>query len=105
MEKLFSINFGVSSPYFDKETPEYNRIFIRAQVNYMNDRLRAVGHVFLNELNDALGLPRTKDGQIFGWVKSCDAYVDITETYPPDTTDTVLLVRARDILDVFMDER
>lgn len=47
---------------------EYNQLFIQAQQNYANDLLRAKGHVFLNDVHDMLGLPRTKAGQIVGWV-------------------------------------
>ena len=34
----------------------------------MNDRLKAHGHVFLNEAYTALGFQPTKEGQIVGWV-------------------------------------
>lgn len=57
---------------------EYNHIFIQAQQNYANDLLRAKGHVFLNDVHDMLGLPRTKAGQIVGWVMDGDGdnYID-----------------------------
>lgn len=57
---------------------EYNQIFIQAQQNYANDLLRAKGHVFLNDIHDMLGLPRTKAGQIVGWVMNGegDNYID-----------------------------
>lgn len=57
---------------------EYNHIFIQAQQNYANDLLRAKGHVFLNDVHDMLGLPRTKAGQIVGWVLGGDGddYID-----------------------------
>lgn len=48
--------------------PEYSLIFLRAQQNYANDRLKARGHLFLNEVYDALNLPHTKAGAIVGWV-------------------------------------
>lgn len=57
---------------------EYNQIFIQAQQNFANDLLRAKGHVFLNDVHDMLGLPRTKAGQIVGWVMNGegDNYID-----------------------------
>ena len=57
---------------------EYNHIFIQAQQNYANDLLRTKGHVFLNDVHDMLGLPRTKAGQIVGWVLGGDGddYID-----------------------------
>lgn len=75
------------SPYkvvFDETNPnwqradEYNQIFIQAQQSYANDLLRAKGHVFLNDVHDMLGLPRTKAGQIVGWVDGGDGdnYID-----------------------------
>lgn len=82
------ISTGVGgSPYkvlFDEANPnwqrhaEYNQIFIQAQQNYANDLLRARGHVFLNDVHDMLGLPRTKAGQVVGWVLNGDGdnYID-----------------------------
>ena len=57
---------------------EYNQLFIQAQQNWANDLLRAKGHVFLNEVHDMLGIPRTKAGQIVGWVMGGDGdnYID-----------------------------
>jgi Family of unknown function (DUF6353) len=61
-----------------KSNPEYNRAFLHCQQTYANDMLRARGHVFLNEVYDALGIPRTKEGAVVGWVLdgSGDGYVD-----------------------------
>ena len=47
--------------------PEYNLMFLRDQQRYANDLLKAKGHLFLNEVYDLLGIPRTKAGQIVGW--------------------------------------
>lgn len=70
--KLFDDNSTSWSP-----TPDYNIAFLRAQQSYMNDRLKARGHVFLNEVYDALGLERTSAGQVVGWVKgNGDDYID-----------------------------
>lgn len=65
------------SPYaacFDEKSKHYtrmpgmNRNFIDMQQSWANDKLRAKGHVFLNEVYDMLGLPRTKEGSVVGWV-------------------------------------
>jgi uncharacterized protein DUF6353 len=59
-------------------SPGYNQMFIQCQQNYANDRLRAVGHLFLNEVYDMLGMPRSKEGAVVGWLIGCDSdnYVD-----------------------------
>nr|MDE6020527.1 hypothetical protein [Ruminococcus sp.] len=69
--------------YFDSKSrnyennPDYNRMFLRAQESYANDRLQARGHLFLNEVLDDLDLPRTPAGQIVGWTKDgSDGYVN-----------------------------
>jgi hypothetical protein len=52
-----------------QKTPSYNQMFIQSQQNYANDLLRARGHVFLNEIYDMLGMERSKEGAVVGWVK------------------------------------
>lgn len=47
---------------------EYNLMFLRAQQQYANDLLKSRGHLFLNEVYDMLGIPRTKAGQAVGWI-------------------------------------
>lgn len=57
---------------------EMNLVFLRNQQNWFNDRLREKGNVFLNEVYDALGLPRTPAGAVVGWVDDGDGdgYID-----------------------------
>lgn len=61
-----------------KRNPEYNRAFLHCQQSYFNEMLRARGHVFLNEVYDALGMPRSQAGAVVGWVlsKEGDNFVD-----------------------------
>ena len=47
---------------------EYNLVFLKAQQQYANDLLRSKGHLFLNEVYDMLGIPRSKAGQVVGWI-------------------------------------
>lgn len=47
---------------------EDNLCFLKAQQAYANQLLKLRGHVFLNEVYDMLGIPRTKAGQCVGWV-------------------------------------
>lgn len=69
--------------YFDSKSrnyetnPDYNRMFIKAQQAFANDKLQTRGHLFLNEVLDDLDLPRTPAGQIVGWTKDGpDGYVN-----------------------------
>jgi hypothetical protein len=61
-----------------ERTPEHNFFFVKCQQTYANDRLRARGHVFLNEVYESLGLDHTTAGAIVGWVMSGngDNYID-----------------------------
>ncbi len=61
--------------------PEYNLMFLRRQQDYANEMLKSRGHLFLNEVYDMLGIPRTKAGQVVGWIydeknPKGDNYVD-----------------------------
>jgi len=65
--------------------PEYNMMFLKAQQNYANDKLKAKGILFLNEVYEMLGIrwfedgeliSKSKAGQIVGWV------------YNPESADT-----------------
>lgn len=76
VETITTVGGDVPSGYarfFDKlcpaweSVPEYNLNFIRCQQNWANDKLRARGHVFLNEVYDSLGIPRSHAGAVVGW--------------------------------------
>lgn len=66
--------FDSSSIYWTKNKM-HNRIFLQAQEEYFNHMLRVRGHVFLNEVYDALGFFRTPEGQRLGWLYEKDAYI------------------------------
>lgn len=59
--------FDAASANFEKD-PEYNLMFLRRQQDYANEILRSRGHLFLNEVYDMLDIPRTKAGQVVGWI-------------------------------------
>jgi hypothetical protein len=67
--------FDNSSTSWSKE-PEYNLLFLKCQQNYANDLLRSRGHVFLNEVYDMVGVPRSKAGSVVGWVLSPNGDTD-----------------------------
>ena len=70
--------FDECCPAWSKDS-ERNLMFLKAQQNYANDLLHARGYVFLNEVYDLLGIPKTSAGQIIGWIDNTehgDGYID-----------------------------
>lgn len=55
------------NPGFRKD-PEANLIYLKAQQAYANDKLKLQGYLFINDVYDQLGYPRTKAGQVLGWI-------------------------------------
>lgn len=73
---IYARFFDEYSPKWQKE-PGYNQMLLSATQNWMNDLLNSRGHVFLNEVYDALGLERSKEGAVVGWVKGMgDGVID-----------------------------
>lgn len=60
-------------------SPDYNVNFVKTQETMANDRLARKGHLFLNDVLDDLGFPRTRSGAVTGWVYeggNGDGFVD-----------------------------
>jgi hypothetical protein len=87
LAKLPTVDPNKLSPYaliFDEGNPnwspnaEFNKVFIKCQQNYANDRLISRGFIFLNEVLNDLGFPPTHAGQYVGWMMNDggDNYVD-----------------------------
>lgn len=72
---IYARFFDLTSSSWNKE-PEYNLLFLQCQQNYANDLLHSRGHVFLNEVYDMLGIPRSKAGAVVGWVLSKNGQTD-----------------------------
>ena len=74
-KRVGSDGASIYARFFDNRStswspqPEYNLLFLRSQQNYANERLQARGHVLLNDVYDALGLDRSPEGCVVGWVK------------------------------------
>lgn len=49
------------------DDPEVRLFFLRMAQDHFNDRLKARGYVFLNEVYEYFGMPITKAGQAVGW--------------------------------------
>ena len=72
--------FDVGNPNWEKDS-EYNLMFLKRQQAYANDKLKANGYLYLNEVYDMLGIPKSKAGQVVGWIYdpengTGDNYVD-----------------------------
>lgn len=69
--------FDEGSPHWEKNS-EFNRLYVQCQQNYANEKLRAQGHLFLNEVYDMLGIDRSQAGAVVGWVigDKGDNYID-----------------------------
>lgn len=102
----YSFFFEADNPYWEKDG-NYNRMFLLAQQQYANDKLKADGFLYLNDVLYTLGIPKTKAGQIVGWVYNPenpkgDNYVDfgIYDAYRRDemafTKDKVMNDRLSD---------
>lgn len=65
---------GEYAKFFDEycagwtKDPELNMLTLQQQQNFANQKLKEQGYLFLNEVFDSLGIPRTKAGQVVGWV-------------------------------------
>lgn len=101
------------SPYarfFDEISPcwvknaEMNRMFLECQQRYANHRLQARGHVFLNEVYDALGLEHSQAGAVVGWVigDEGDNYIDFG-MYEAGTNSFINNIEPRILLDFNVD--
>lgn len=87
-EKLPALPNGyhpsVYSRFFDESSDQWvknaelNKLNLLKFQDWANDMLRARGHLFLNEVYDMLGLPRSKAGAVVGWLLhgGKDGYVD-----------------------------
>lgn len=69
--------------FFDESNPNWDHnynftmMFLRAQESICNDILHQRGHIFLNEVYDALGFDHTPEGAVVGWLSDGDdGYVD-----------------------------
>lgn len=82
--------FTRSNPNWEDDT-DYVEMFLRSQQNYANDKLRAVGHLTLNEVYNMLDMQDTKAGMVVGWMYDLDHptgdnYVefDVKKVYLPN---------------------
>lgn len=79
--------FDEANPNWSK-SPEQNEYFLVTAQSMLNDRLRSRGHLFLNEVYDALGFERSSAGAVVGWIWNGDGdgYVDFNIFQMNDVT-------------------
>ena len=75
---MYARYFDSSSTEWSNKDPQYNLMYVTAQEKYFNQLLQTRGHVFLNEVYDALGLDRSRPGTVVGWAldNNGDGYID-----------------------------
>lgn len=49
------------------KNPEFSLMFLLKQQEFATERLKARGWLTINEVYEALGIPRTEGGQVVGW--------------------------------------
>jgi len=74
---IYARFFDEVSPQWKSE-PGYNKFFLQSQQAQWTNVLHSRGHVFLNEVYDALGIDRTPEGAVVGWIlgEDEDNFVD-----------------------------
>ena len=92
---IYARYFDEASPFWKKDAA-YNHMFVQMKQNEFNIRLQAEGFVFLNDVYEALGIPKTRAGQVVGWRfdeknPSGDNYIDfgLFDVFREDTVDFV----------------
>ena len=63
--------FDEANRYWDKDHG-YNHTFLDNQQKWANIELKRRGHLFLNEVYDLIGMERTEEGQLVGWIYDTD---------------------------------
>lgn len=79
-----------------EKDPELNLMFLRRQQDAANEILKRDGYLFLNDVYEMLGIPKTTAGQLVGWIYDeknpvGDNYVDfgIYDLYKENCRDFV----------------
>ena len=73
-KRSWPCDFSQYARFFDEgcagwtKDPEYNLMFLKLQELDANDKLRAQGHLLLNDVYEMLGIPKTKSGMVVGWI-------------------------------------
>lgn len=63
--------FDNGNPFWMKD-PEYNKNFLFIREQEANKRLKSQGYLFLNDVYEMIGFPKTKAGHTIGWIYDKD---------------------------------
>lgn len=63
---MYEKTFDESCTGWSKDT-KVSLMFINSNLQWMNDRLKILGWISLNEVYDSLGFPRELEAQVLGW--------------------------------------
>lgn len=97
-----AVQYSQYAKFFDDgctgwtKDPETNMVFLLQTQAMWNDELKRKGYVFINDVYESLGIPRTSAGQLVGWIydpanPDGDNYIDfgIWDTTKPKVRDFV----------------
>lgn len=68
------LNVSEFARFFDEWCPDYqknaefNLMFLRKQQDWANEKLKSQGYLFLNDVYESIGIPKTRAGQVVGWL-------------------------------------
>lgn len=91
---MYARLFDVDTSSIWQREPGYNSMRINSIQNQANDRLNAIGYVFLNDVYKWLGMEPTKAGQAVGWLKKSnggrDGFISFGAVEHPEYGDDFL---------------
>lgn len=67
-ESMYMKYFTKTNPNWDRDVDFLLNYFFPAQQRYATDKLKAVGHLTLNEAYEMLGFQHNKAGMVCGWI-------------------------------------
>lgn len=75
--KMYGYAFSADNPNYSGNI-EYDELFVRSQIAYLNQRFHVQGYLFVNDVLEPLGFQKIPAGQVIGWHSSTDSEIDVT---------------------------
>lgn len=92
------IMYDKSSCLWSKDV-EHNYQYVKSQMSLTGEILRIRGWICLNDIYNALGMPRTKEGQVYGLVyddKSVENFFELITDFDTDN----LIIRVNNVVNL-----